>query len=266
MGDMNTFQRIEKKYCLNPFQYEEFIRRSADKIHADQYGLHTIRNIYYDTNDFELIRESLEKPKYKEKLRLRGYGDIHEDSRVFLEIKKKYAGVVYKRRTDLLMKDAMQFLETKELPDHADQIMREIHYFMNFYNPEPKVYLAYDRVAYVGNEDGGLRITVDRNIRSRFHRLELAYDGECRILNPGTYLMEIKVPSAYPLWLADLLCDLKIYPVSFSKYGTVYAENVMEAREEKGAEPQPSEETQVERKNKREYQREEEKQICLQVY
>ncbi len=223
MSEQNVFERVEKKYRLNQKKYELFLAAAGEKIHIDGYGLHTIRNIYYDTEDYELLRRSLDKPKYKEKFRLRGYGEIRDDSKVFLEIKKKYQGVVYKRRTQLPMTQARSYLESGVFTEEKSQILKEIDYFIRFYQPQPRVYLAYDREAYVGNEDESLRITIDRKIRSRSHRLELSYDGECQVLDPGGYLMEIKVPSAYPIWLAALLGELQIYPMSFSKYGAVYA-------------------------------------------
>lgn len=222
MGGQNVFERMEKKYRLNQKQYELFLDAVSGKIHMDEYGLHTIRNIYYDTSDYELIRRSLDKSRYKEKFRLRGYGEIQEDSTVFLEIKKKYQGIVYKRRAPMSMRQARSYLEAGNQSGQKSQIMNEIEYFFKFYHPRPKVYLAYDREAYVGNEDEELRITIDRNIRSRSHRLELSYDGECRLLNQEEYLMEIKVAGAYPVWLAELLSRLEIFPASFSKYGAVY--------------------------------------------
>lgn len=226
MANQYIFQRVEKKYQLTQEQYNAFLHAIQTRIQQDEYGLHTIHNIYYDTPYYDLIRDSIEKPKYKEKFRVRGYGRITDDSPVFLEIKKKYSGVVYKRRTSLPMSRARLFLETGLLPENSDQIMQEIAYFMQFHHPEPKVYLAYDRIAYVGTDIPELRITIDRNIRSRYHRLELDYDKDCHILNNQIYLMEIKVPAAYPLWLADILCNLQIYPISFSKYGAVYTNSV----------------------------------------
>lgn len=222
MSSQNVFERVEKKYRLNQKQYELFLDAVSGMIHMDEYGLHTIRNIYYDTSDYELIRRSLDKPRYKEKFRLRGYGEIREDSTVFLEIKKKYQGIVYKRRASMPMKQARSYLEAGKRLEQKSQIMNEIEYFFELYHPRPKVYLAYDREAYVGNEDEELRITIDQNIRSRSHRLELSYDGECRFLNLEEYLMEIKAAGAYPVWLAELLSRLEIFPASFSKYGAVY--------------------------------------------
>lgn len=226
MNNQYIFQRVEKKYQLNREQYSDFMAAAEDKLHPDCYGLHTIHNLYYDTPDYELIRTSIEKPRYKEKFRIRGYGQIADDSTVFLEIKKKYRGVVYKRRTALSMPQAKAFLENGALPGQDDQIIREIVYFMQFHHPVPQVYLAYDRTAYTSPGDPDLRITIDQNIRSRYHRLELGYDEECQLLDPGMYLMEIKVSTAYPLWLANLLCTLHIYPASFSKYGSVYSDSV----------------------------------------
>lgn len=258
MGDINVFQRVEKKYRLTGQQYESFLSEAKKYMHEDQYGLHTIHNIYYDTVNYELIRNSIEKPDYKEKFRVRGYGKIREDSSVFLEIKKKYQGVVYKRRICLRYKEAIDYLIGGKMPDCTDQIMKEIDYFMQFYQPEPKLYLAYDRRAYVGNEDDGIRVTIDRNIRGRYRRVELDYEGECRVFEPDHYLMEIKVPGAYPLWLAALLSRLRIYPVSYSKYGNIYKEAVGNGEInltsfEKGAS----------RKNKK---KREDKDLCLQAY
>lgn len=224
----NTFQRVEKKYRMNLEQYEDFMKRAAGYIELDEYGLHTISNIYYDTKYYDLIRNSIEKPKYKEKFRVRGYGKVTEDSRIFLEIKKKYKGIVYKRRTSLIAGEARGYLEKGIFPENGDQIMKEIEYFFQFYRPEPKLYLAYDRMAYVGTGDSSLRLTIDQNIRSRKEHLDLTYGDEGECLDKDGYLMEIKVPAAYPLWLARLLSELKIYPVSFSKYGTIYKESILE--------------------------------------
>lgn len=260
MENICVFERVEKKYRMTEEQYQMFVKRADCYIREDEYGLHTIRNIYYDTPDYGLIRNSLEKPKYKEKFRVRGYGNITEESNVFLEIKKKYRGVVYKRRECLSFTDAKRYLEKGIFPPEGGQIMREIDYFLSFYRPEPKVYLAYDRVAYVGKADEGLRITIDRNIRSRSERLELGYDGECRLLNPGTYLMEIKVPAAYPLWLSGLLAELGLYPVSFSKYGTVYAEGVL------AGEITPAADMELVSNKEHFEEGRKEKEPCLQIY
>ncbi|MBP3889504.1 MAG: polyphosphate polymerase domain-containing protein [Cellulosilyticum sp.] len=198
---------------------------------ADSYGKHTIGNIYYDTDTYELIRHSIEKPKYKEKLRLRSYGIPMEDSKVYLEIKKKYDGVVYKRRISLTLAEAEAYLNEGMKPQKDSQILREIDYFISFYKPEAKLYLAYDRIAYFGREDPEVRITLDHNIRSREEVLSLgAGDQGTPLLEDDQYLMEIKVPGAMPIWLSGILADLEIYPTSFSKYGNIYKKSILPNR------------------------------------
>lgn len=225
------FQRVEKKYLMSREQMELFIQRSSGYIEMDQYGLHTICNIYFDTEEDTLIRTSLEKPPYKEKMRLRSYGIPREEDLVFLELKKKWDGIVYKRRVPMTLMEARDYIEQGIWPNHDSQMMREMDYFMKFYRLKPKVWLAYDREAYLGKEDPELRLTIDRNIRTRTKglKLELGDAGE-RLMDEDKYLMEIKVPAAYPLWLARLLGELQIYPVSFSKYGNYY----MAAQKAKG--------------------------------
>lgn len=266
MAEQNVFKRIEKKYQLSRAQCEAFLEKAGDRICMDEYGLHTIHNLYYDTDNYRLIRNSLEKPKYKEKFRVRAYGEVTKDSRIFMEIKKKYKGIVYKRRLALPADQAEAYLKEGVAPKEQNQIFREIDYFLKFYHPQPKVYLAYDRRAYYGTIDQGLRLTIDQNIRSRYHRLELGYDKECQILNPDSYLMEIKVPDAYPMWLADLLCELKIYPVSFSKYGTVYSNSVQSGEIALHAIRAQVNEEIKENKTEKGNNRKEEEAICLQVF
>ena len=105
-----VFERYEKKYLLDTPQYHSLICEMAKWMCADQFGRHTISNIYFDTGNFELIRRSIEKPEYKEKVRLRAYGPVSQDSTVFAELKKKAGGIVYKRRAALKLKEARDFL------------------------------------------------------------------------------------------------------------------------------------------------------------
>ena len=226
MADQNilTFKRIEKKYMIPPEKYEELRRRMEPYMQVDEYGLSTIANIYYDTDNFDLIRTSLMKPVYKEKLRLRSYGTPKDKTKVFVEIKKKYDGVVYKRRVKMPLQTAVHFLDEGIYPSEEDcQILHEIDYFLKFYRPKPKLMLAYDRIAMFGKQDPSFRLTFDEKIRSRWHDLDLRHgtQGE-ELLPPGTHLMEVKINGAMPLWLSSILTDMEIYPVSFSKYGEIY--------------------------------------------
>lgn len=226
-----VFQRIEKKYLLDGEQYRRFLEGMAPHMELDRYGLHTIGNIYFDTEEDALIRTSLAKPPYKEKMRLRGYGIPGDGDLVFLELKKKWDGIVYKRRVAMTTEEAERYVTEGIWPLPEKQMRKEMDYFMKYYRPRPKVYLAYDRMAYFGKEDGELRLTVDQRIRSRERALDLRAGDEGELLfEEERYLMEIKVPESYPLWLAHLLSELEIYPVSFSKYGMYYKKRTEEER------------------------------------
>lgn len=218
-----VFNRYEKKYLLTEPVYQQLRRKLEPYMGIDQYGLHTICNIYYDTEDSELIRRSIEKTAYKEKLRLRSYGIPQMDTTVYLEIKKKYKGIVNKRRTAMTLAEAYAYVEQGIHPAMDGQILREIDFFLQRYPLERKLYLAYDRIAMAGYEDSGFRVTFDHNIRSRRKNMGLeAGDEGKHLLPPGYYLMESKVLGATPLWFAQILSELAIYPTSFSKYGNIY--------------------------------------------
>lgn len=224
MSDLTTFKRKEIKYLLNQLQYETLKEKLKEYLVEDKHGKSTICNIYYDTPNFELIRKSIEKPVYKEKLRLRSYGVPREDTKVFLELKKKYKGVVYKRREKLTMKEAEEYLLRTKIPPRDTQIFREIDYTLKFYkNIAPAMYISYDREAYFSKEDSSLRITFDENIRWRTEKLDLKSEiyGQ-PILKPEEHLMELKAGGAVPVWLTKILDELKIYPTSFSKYKNAY--------------------------------------------
>ena len=224
----SAFERVEKKYLMTKEQFERFRQRTENLITLDQYGLHTICNIYYDTDTYDLIRYSIEKPKYKEKLRLRSYGIPTKDSTVFVELKKKWNGVVFKRRTSMTLEEARNYLNNGVRPSKESQIVKEIDYFLEYYNPIPRLFLAYDRLAFFSNENSEVRITVDQNIRSRTTDIDLELgDRGDLLMDDALYLMEIKVPGAFPLWLANILSDLEIYPISFSKYGNIYKKSLI---------------------------------------
>lgn len=202
----------------------------------DEHGESVICNLYYDTPDYRLIRASLEKPVYKEKLRLRSYGTAQPGGNVFLELKKKYKGIVYKRRITLPENAAGEFIAgSSPLGEHG-QIGREIEYFAAYYAPlRAAVHLSYERSAWFSSEDRALRLTFDRNIRFRRSDLSLtAPAGGRDILTEGESVMEIKTASAIPLWLTAELDALGIYKSSFSKYGEAYKTLLADAREISG--------------------------------
>ena len=232
---INVFERHEIKYMITDEQREKILKGLEGRMIPDPHGESTICNVYYDTPDFRLIRRSLEKPKYKEKIRLRSYGTPGENTIVFLELKKKYKGVVYKRRIELPEKSAEEYMAGKLSVDElmkviagesCPQIVKELDYFRQFYaNLKPEVYLCYDRSAYFSEEDDSLRITFDKNIRWRTDNVSLREGpGGKDLLDQNASLMEIKTSSAMPVWLMKILSEAEARPSSFSKYGRAYQE------------------------------------------
>lgn len=224
MTYQSTFKRYELKYMLTERQKKQILRAMKPFMEIDGYGRTVIRNIYVDTDNFRLIRRSLEKPVYKEKLRIRSYRPASQDEPVFVELKKKYKSVVYKRRIILPESQVMEsFRKNKELPV-SSQIGDEIAYFRSYYgNLKPKVFLTYEREAYYCTGGGDFRVTFDENIFYRETDLSLGsriYGSP--ILEKGQTLMEIKTSGGIPLWMCHELNRFGICRTSFSKYGTAY--------------------------------------------
>ncbi|RDU24497.1 polyphosphate polymerase domain-containing protein [Anaerosacchariphilus polymeriproducens] len=223
-----TFKRYEKKYLLNDKQYFKLKEKTKNQLKIDNYGDITICNIYFDTPNRLLIRSSLEKPIYKEKLRLRSYGIPTLEDNVYIELKKKYKGVVYKRREQMDLASAEDYLYNYKPVKKETQITKEIDWFLKFYkNLEPSMYISYNRTAMYGTEDPELRLTFDSNIlyREEDLYLESGIWGK-PLLKERQRLMEIKIPGAMPIWLSYILSELEIYPTSFSKYGNGYKEMI----------------------------------------
>ena len=215
-----TFQRYEKKYLLPREKYLALWQELEPRVEPDAFFQRTVCSVYYDWEDFRLIRHSLEKPVYKEKLRLRSYNVPGPDDPVFVELKKKYKGVVYKRRVAMAAAAAENWLAGRSAAPDQSQISREIDWFLKNNPVRPRVLIACDRRAYVARENRELRITFDSSIRWRDRDLSLtAGDHGQELLSDGQVLMEIKLPEAAPLWLAHMLSRLEIFPRGFSKYG-----------------------------------------------
>lgn len=218
-----VFERTEKKYRLTAEQYETVLAGMLEHMRVDSYGETTICSVYYDDHCDRMIRTSIQKPVYKEKIRLRAYGIPDSDTTVYVELKKKFKGVVYKRRAGMKLAEAENYLAGGDPPGENTQILREISWVRDFYKPVPRAYIAYDRIALECPESPRLRVTFDSNIRARSDDLSLACGDRGEPLLPeGERIMEIKVPGAMPLWMCDLLTRSHIYPASFSKYGTYY--------------------------------------------
>ena len=224
MTCQTTFKRYEIKYLLEKKEKEEILRTMEPYMKLDEYGRSTIRNIYFDTDTFRLIRRSLEKPAYKEKLRMRSYQPAGPEDPVFVELKKKYQSVVYKRRLMLPESEAMgSFDQGNPLPVRS-QIADEIEYFREYYDSlHPTVFLSYEREAYYALDGSDFRVTFDENIlyRQRDFSLGSRIYG-IPLLEEGQTLMEIKTAGGIPLWMSHSLNKLKLYKTSFSKYGSAY--------------------------------------------
>ncbi len=227
---IEVFNRREIKYLISDEDKNALLNIINEYMDADLYNKdgkpYTICNIYLDTKADELIRKSLEKPAFKEKIRLRSYGQAALTDKVYLESKKKYDSVVNKRRTTFTLEDAYKYFESGIITDSPimnHQVMREIDYIMNFYKLEPRVFIAYDRLAFFEKNNSDFRLTIDRNIQTRREdlRLDSPIYGD-QLLPEGKWLMEAKAFKSFPLWFVHFLSERKIFSTSFSKYGTEY--------------------------------------------
>ena len=237
---IQTFKRLEDKFLITEEQFDALRLRLKELMELDRFceiGSYKILNIYFDSADGEVIRKSVQKPYFKEKLRLRSYGVPESgESTVFLELKRKSAGIVNKRRATLSYDDAIRYIEKGEKPKNTDylttQVLSEIDYFLEKTKAAPKYFLSYDRIAMFGKKDKGLRLTLDNNIQAR--RKDLSFSAGCygrQLLPPNTRLMEVKFLGAIPLELVKILSELKIYRRSFSKIGTEYKTHLLSERE-----------------------------------
>ena len=227
-----VMDRYELKYVLSKEQVTSLVDALKGHMKIDKYGKTTIASLYYDTIDSRLIRTSLEKPKFKEKIRLRSYGMADDDKKVFLELKRKAYGVVYKRRVETKVKDVNDFFNHKVDIVAEGQIAKEITYFRDYYGKlVPSCLIIYDRVAYE-EENGNLRLTIDYNPRYRIDNLRLDYsmDG-IPLLKDDEAILEIKIQDSIPLWLSHILDKYKIFINGFSKYGKAYEKQILEAKE-----------------------------------
>ncbi len=227
---IEIFNRHEIKYLITQEQFERLMELVPQYMSADKFNRngkpYSINNVYLDTDTDELIRTSLQKPVYKEKLRIRSYGPATEDSPVFFEIKKKYMGLVNKRRTALSLSQLNDYLEKGIIPEDEKinaQVFREIDYMMKRYQAYPKVYLSYSRFAFFAEKDSDFRMTLDTDILARRENVRIdAPEAGISLLPQGFWLMEAKAYKSFPLWFVNFLSENGIKQISFSKYGTEY--------------------------------------------
>ncbi len=224
----NKFERVEKKFRMSEEQYNALLPILEEHCARDGYGTTIICSVYYDTPDYMLIRKSIERPKFKEKLRVRSYGVPKDDTKVFVEIKRKLNGVVYKRRISIPCGEVKTLMSGTAVGSDNPQIENEILEFVRRYGPEPRVYLSYERFAMYGRDDPSLRVTFDKNLRYRTDDTDImsGAEGAPVMDDSGSMLMEIKAPSAIPMWLTDEMSRLRIYQAPFSKVGTCFLRHI----------------------------------------
>lgn len=224
MAYQTVFKRYELKYLLTKQQQKSILDAMEPHMQMDAYGRTTIRNIYYDTVNYQLVRSSIESPVYKEKLRLRSYAQAQRDSTVFVELKKKYQSVVYKRRLPLPQQEAVDWISRRQAAPDDSQIAREIGWFLDFYRTlQPAAFLSYEREAYFTKEPSDFRVTFDDTILCRDEDISLlAPVWGTPLIPEDRVLMEIKCPGGIPLWMASALSENGIRKTSFSKYGAAY--------------------------------------------
>ena len=228
MDYQSIFERVESKYVLNRTQYDQLMDRIINRLQEDLFPHSNISSIYFDTDDYRLARAALDKPAYREKLRLRSYGMKDDSSEVFMELKKKYLGVIYKRRRAMSYHDSMNYILFGKKPDNT-QIINEIDYMMKKYpDLKPRVLISYQRDSYVFVDDNNIRITFDYNVRYSLDNVTLKNNrAEKQLTGEDTVIMEIKSLNAMPLWLTEILDEMKIFPGNYSKYGQIYTDIIM---------------------------------------
>ena len=240
----SVFQRYEIKYLISREQKGAILQAIEPYMALDRYGHTTIRNIYFDTPSYRLIRRSLEKPAYKEKLRIRSYRRVTEEDTVFVELKKKYRGVVYKRRVALPESEAMDWITGKRHCGMHTQITDEIDYLCSYYRElHETVFLSYERDAYLERNGGDFRVTFDEQILARDKELSLRADigGVSLLPHADSVLMELKCAGGIPLWMVGVLSREGIRKTSFSKYGRAYEQMLFPTFKERGMLPKQRE-------------------------
>lgn len=221
------FRRIEKKYILTRDQYLFLKEAIKEKLIEDEHGKSTICNIYFDTEQFDLIRHSTTKPIFKDKVRLRSYNIPTLESNIYLEIKRKYDGVVSKRRIVMILNEFYKYMN-KEIKLEDNQVKKELDYYFEHYKLRPTMFLSYYRRAYYDKENRDFRLTFDSHILAREYDLEIEKGNYGNhILEKNKYIMEVKTLGAMPMWFVKLLNKLKICPCGFSKYGEAYSQLIL---------------------------------------
>lgn len=227
---IKVFKRVEQKYLLTRNDFEKLMQILEPKMEKNKYFESKILNIYFDTDNFDIATRTIEKTKYKEKLRLRSYQvPKSDDENVFFELKRKCNSVVSKRRITMKLNEFEEYIKYGKLFETENmQILKEIDYTLNTKKLEPKMMVAYDRLSYYLKEDENTRITFDFNLRYRDEMLDLKMgDAGYKFFENDIVIMEVKTLGSMPIWFVKLMNELRIYPTSFSKYGEIYKKHIL---------------------------------------
>ncbi|MFA7674409.1 MAG: polyphosphate polymerase domain-containing protein [Clostridia bacterium] len=226
---IEVFNRYEEKYIMNSEQFKAFLHKADIYAKPDEHctngDMYSVTNIYFDNDNYDLVRMSNQKPYYKQKVRLRGYSGIKPEDFVYLEVKKKVGGLVNKRRTCITLREAADYIDLGRIPRRISnmQVFNELDYLFSLYDLKPKMMLCYDRIAY--NSKGGhdIRITVDNNIRFKKSGINMCDTaGLIKLTDDDTWIVEIKTGDSIPLWCTRILSEMDVISSSFSKYGNAY--------------------------------------------
>ncbi len=231
--EVKVFDRIEKKYLITKEQKQRILKVVKKHMEKDNFHKSEVFNIYLDTDNFDLIIQSIEQPIFKEKLRARSYKGYNK---VFFEIKTKLCGkennVGYKRRICVAKSDYQKIVEgrakvadvikkTAERPRDI-QIAKEVDYLIEHFNLSPKILVFYKRESYQG--ENKLRITFDEDLKYRDKSVNFnkSKNDKKYFKNEKNVIMEIKAHGVLPLWLSRELSAEKIFPERFSKVGGIF--------------------------------------------
>lgn len=232
-----VFNRFEKKYVLSIDVYHEILDKLLLKMNLDKNNVDEfmkVQSIYFDTDNNDYIRNSISKPYYKEKIRIRGYNFIDSDSELFLEVKRKIDGKVNKRRTNIKLSDIDNLIENNTIEYNNEymnkQVLNEINYILNRDHLLPKLFVSYERCALVDNHSD-LRITFDKNITGSSNKISFNIKTDQQLLNSKLMIMEVKTCYGMPRWLLEIIENNDIKKASFSKYGTSYKNELLKRKD-----------------------------------
>lgn len=229
--------RYERKYLVPNYQLAALRERVLTFVKPDKYALYdhnifpeyTVRSIYFDTPSLSSLFDKNEGYKDRKKLRVRGYNNQNEHSKVFLEIKRKNGDRIFKNRSLIPFKSLNKILEFglgEKITENLDKSNQKedaikFLYQMNRYHQTPVNLVVYEREPYYGKFDKGTRITFDKNIRSkRYPNLsELYSDFDLNYVWKEHFILEIKYFYApMPIWAKSIVNEFKLQSAPLSKY------------------------------------------------